>query len=239
MGQRVFGLCRAVNGSNALEPIFAYVRAGRGLNLFLDYDGTLVPIGRGPDDLHVEPALLALLTALARCPLTPTTVLSARPLAALETLFAIPELNLAGIYGLEIRLNGERLTRGAPLSRVRPTLEQLQARSAAAGWLYLKDFLLLGGDDYLEVAPGGANKGQAVTWLLNHTRRPNLLPVVFGDDDNDDQAFAVVQRHGGFAVGVGDRFTLPHATARVESPQMVRQSLQGLLAEAQRSAASG
>jgi trehalose 6-phosphate phosphatase len=263
-----------MNGARELEAVDRHVRAGRGLNLFLDYDGTLVPIGRGPRELVVEPELAALLAGLARYPGFSATVLSARPLSALVALFPIPELNLAGLYGLEIQLEGQRINRGEPPERVRPVLEQLKARwtrliagrsgfwiedkglgvalhasgaepaeardlvrtarEAAAGWLYLKNFLILGGDDYLEVVPGGANKGQAVTWLLAHNKqRPGRLPVYFGDDDNDDQAFAVIQRAGGVAVGVGARFPLPHATTHVESPVVVRQYLKGLLAEAQ------
>src|SRR5262245_56325139 len=103
-----------MNDAHELETIHRQVRAGRGLNLFLDYDGTLVPIGRGPRELAVEPELAALLAGLARNPAFSTTVLSARPLSALAALFPIPELNLAGLYGLEIQLDGQRINRGEP-----------------------------------------------------------------------------------------------------------------------------
>ena len=263
-----------MNDPEVLQAIHGHLGRGGGLNLFLDYDGTLMPIGGGPSELRSEPALVDLLRGLARCPATPTTVLSARPLAALNVLFPIPELTLAGVYGLEIQINGEHLSRAAPLPQVRPVLEHLKsrweqmiagragcwvedkglavalhadgaapaesarlmqaARSDAAGWLAAKDFVMRGGGNYLEVAPGAADKGQAVDWLLRHTPRPDLLPVCFGDDDNDDQAFAVVQRRGGLTIGVGQRCALPHALARVELPDRVRQVLHGILAEAER-----
>jgi len=90
-------------------------------------------------------------------------------------------------------------------------------------------FRILDGDRYLEVAPLMANKGETVDWLLAEYPVSRDLPVGFGDDNKDEAAFAVIQRRGGIAIGVGHRYPLPGVDLRLESPKMVRAWLESFL----------
>jgi trehalose-phosphatase len=92
--------------SNILARILRHLHAGGGLVLFLDYDGTLVPIARTPAEAQPDGALLALLADLARAPAFDTIVLSGRPLSSLQAMLPVPGLTLAGTYGVEIRDGG-------------------------------------------------------------------------------------------------------------------------------------
>ena len=74
-----------------------------------------------------------------------------------------------------------------------------------------------------------ADKGATADWLLTQYGVEHDVPVSFGDDNKDEGVFAVVQRHGGFAIGVGDRYSLPGVDIHLQSPEQVSQWLCGLL----------
>lgn len=80
--------------------------------LFLDVDGCLVDFADAPDAVRVPPRLPALLSALARRLDGAVALVSGRPLAGLDRLFAPLRLPAAGLHGLELR-NGA-LLRPAP-----------------------------------------------------------------------------------------------------------------------------
>lgn len=92
---------------------------------------------------------------------------------------------------------------------------------------------IIQGPRFLEVASVAANKGLAVEWFLQAEQAPDNKLVFFGDDENDDAAFAVIQQRGGLTVGVGRRFTLPHATILIDSPAQVHEWLRTILEAAQ------
>lgn len=71
--------------------------------LFLDVDGTLLPIADRPDDVQVPTELLALLTELQRNLDGALALVSGRSIADLDRLFAPLQLPAAGIHGLERR----------------------------------------------------------------------------------------------------------------------------------------
>lgn len=259
--------------SNILTGILRHLRAGGRLALFLDYDGTLVPIARTPGEARPDDALLALLADLARAPAFDAIVLSGRPLASLQAMLPVPGLTLAGTYGVEVRRDGKVVTRGVDAAQIRPVVEQVKsewarliaerggfmledkglaialharwaepaeagfvletARAAATRLLPGQHFRILGGDRFLEAAPAAAHKGQTVDWLLDQRHDPGVLPVYFGDDDKDEEAFAVVRRRGGLPIGVGARFPLESALERLPSPEAVRAWLRKFLTEAQ------
>ncbi len=107
-----------------------------------------------------------------------------------------------------------------------------RARLAASRLMPADRGRLLGGDRFLEVAPAAANKGEAVAWLLDHGGLTDALPIYFGDDDKDEEAFATVRQRGGIPIGVGSR-KLAHALEYLPSPEVVRAWLQHLAMEAE------
>lgn len=80
--------------------------AGRGLAVFLDYDGTLTPIVERPEAAVLNEDVRAVLRALARrCPLA---VVSGRDLSDVRGRVGIPELYYAGSHGFDIEGPGVR-----------------------------------------------------------------------------------------------------------------------------------
>lgn len=248
--------------SGVLANIRRQLRAGRRLVLFLDYDGTLVPIARTPDEARPDRALLRLLNDLTHVSLIRTIILSGRPLSSLQAMLPIPGLILAGTYGMEVQWEGKVMTRGVSLAQIRPVIAQVKtewegltdkrsgflledkglaialharwadpteadtvlnaARVTATQMISSDYFRILGGDHFLEVAPVAAHKGHTVEWLLDQIHAAGALLVYFGDDDKDEEAFAVIRQRGGIAIGVGQRYELAQADARIASPEVVR-----------------
>ena len=94
----------------------------------------------------------------------------------------------------------DRLVRLADRARLRR-----RALRALAPWLARKKVALVSGKRVLEARPAGAwNKGTAVIRLLRRPWARRRVPVYFGDDRTDFDAFRVV-RNRGFAVRVGGR----------------------------------
>ena len=74
-----------------------------GWALFLDVDGTLIEIADHPAAVRVEPRVIGVLTALTRATDGAVALVSGRPVAALDRLFAPLVLPAAGLHGLERR----------------------------------------------------------------------------------------------------------------------------------------
>lgn len=108
------------------------------------------------------------------------------------------------------------------LARARAQAEK--ALNAAAPGL----FRLLGGHKFLEIGPTLAHKGRTVEYLLEIYPPDDHLLVYLGDDDKDEEAFAVVQARGGLALRVGDAGHPTSADCRLPSPQAARQWLAAL-----------
>jgi alpha,alpha-trehalase len=86
------------------------------------------------------------------------------------------------------------------------------------------------GDMVAEVIPSNTGgKGYAIDHLLGQLKDKSLMPIYFGNDPSDEEAFFVVRRAAGASILVGaDRDT--HAEYRVSGPQGVIEAL-GMLAE--------
>ncbi|MFW5714144.1 MAG: trehalose-phosphatase [Brevefilum sp.] len=96
------------------------------LVLFLDYDGTLADFAKYPDILEPNAEVLKLLNALMACENVTTAIVSGRSLAQLQKLIPIPNLIMAGSYGLEIQLNANRIYYPLNFKKIRPALEELK-----------------------------------------------------------------------------------------------------------------
>lgn len=87
---------------------------------------------------------------------------------------------------------------------------------------------VLGGHKFLEIGPQLAHKGRTVAHLLERYPWPAALPLYLGDDDKDEQAFGVIQAHGGMAVLVAPAPRDTGADCRIASPQAARDLLSAL-----------
>ena len=71
--------------------------------LFLDFDGTLVPIAARPQDVRVPPWVLPTLQALATRLQGALAIVSGRPIEQLDAFLAPLYLPMAGAHGAEYR----------------------------------------------------------------------------------------------------------------------------------------
>lgn len=94
--------------------------------VFLDVDGTLLDLGERPSDVTLRPGLTHTLGALRH--VVPVALVSGRPIAELDRLFAPLVLPAAGQHGAE-RRSADGRTHRAPVSR--PALERAKALLAA------------------------------------------------------------------------------------------------------------
>jgi trehalose 6-phosphate phosphatase len=92
-------------------------------------------------------------------------------------------------------------------------------------------FRLLGGHKFLEIGPRLAHKGRTVDDLLDRFPWPGALVLYLGDDDKDEEAFAVIKSRGGIAVLVAAEPRATEADWRLESPQAARCWLETLPAQ--------
>lgn len=94
--------------------------------LFLDYDGTLADFATTPDEILPDQALISLIQQLVSQPDIRVTVISGRRLAHVQTLIPVPNILIAGTYGLELRTtNGDTIHR-VDYEEVRPLLDELK-----------------------------------------------------------------------------------------------------------------
>jgi trehalose-phosphatase len=90
-------------------------------------------------------------------------------------------------------------------------------------------FRLLGGHKFLEIGPRLAHKGRTVEYLLARWPWPGAQILYLGDDDKDEEAFDVIQTHGGLAIVVSREPRETQADFRLESPAHTRRWLGELL----------
>jgi trehalose 6-phosphate phosphatase len=103
------------------------------------------------------------------------------------------------------------------------------ARQEAASLPGRGAYRILGGRRFLEVAPIVADKGQSVAVLLDQFPLQDGCLVYVGDDDKDEEAFAVVREKGGIPVVVARRQRRTQALYRLPSPFAVRRLLRSLV----------
>ncbi|HZY78252.1 MAG TPA: bifunctional alpha,alpha-trehalose-phosphate synthase (UDP-forming)/trehalose-phosphatase [Cyclobacteriaceae bacterium] len=84
----------------------SYQQANKKL-LFLDYDGTLVPIAALPGNAHPSAELLSLLKTLSNDPSTEVVIISGRNFQILEKWLGHLSIHLVAEHGASLRLKGE------------------------------------------------------------------------------------------------------------------------------------
>jgi trehalose 6-phosphate phosphatase len=105
-----------------------WVGKASSLWLFLDYDGTLADFSPNPARLERDPELVRLIRQLAAVPRFRVTLISGRPLGALQELLPVSGIFLAGVYGIDIQTPaGDTIQRG-DYGSIRPFLERARSR---------------------------------------------------------------------------------------------------------------
>src|SRR5450755_2708656 len=91
--------------NDAAADIFAEFDA-KSIALLLDVDGTLIDIAPSPNEVHVAEDLRDSLARLTRATGGALALVSGRPIADLDALFAPLKLPAIGGHGAELRLRG-------------------------------------------------------------------------------------------------------------------------------------
>ncbi len=94
-------------GDNCWAKIRKRLAEADGLYIFLDYDGTLVPIRRRPSLALLSPAVRSLIRRLSGMPKTFVGIVTGRSLADIRRLVGIRGILYGANHGLELSLNGE------------------------------------------------------------------------------------------------------------------------------------
>jgi trehalose-6-phosphatase len=97
------------------------------------------------------------------------------------------------------------------------------------------DLLLFEGPRFLEVAPAGTSKAEAVDLVLKTYPWEKAGVAMFRDDDKDEIAFELISMLGGISVRVSDEPVQSHAVFRLVSPSQVRKLLEELALDVEES----
>jgi len=220
-----------------MRPLFACWKeiaeragSGRGIALFLDFDGTLAAIRPRPDMVRVHPALRRVLAALAGSRPFRVWVISARRRADVQARVGVGAIRYLGLYGWE-----RDASVPPPYCPILHVKAALRAALAAHPPLWIEDKRYTVAVHYrgapealrhmaeervrravepwrshLRIVPGKCvwevvprelgDKGAAVRRELAALPR-TVVPVYVGDDLSDEPAFASVAH--GIAVRVG------------------------------------
>jgi len=107
-----------------------------------------------------------------------------------------------------------------------------QAREIVERELPQEQFRILGGYKFLEVAPLLAHKGRTVSYLIKKYPLPDSQMLYFGGHDTDEEAFEIVNTHGGITIKVISESQSSQPTRAqytLESPAAVHAWLEALL----------
>src|SRR5690349_1603711 len=89
---------------SALENVHEIARSGKQLAVFLDYDGTLTPIVRHPEDAWLSDSMQQTLRSLAAR--VPVAILSGRDLDDVRSRVLVDGIVYAGSHGFDISGSG-------------------------------------------------------------------------------------------------------------------------------------
>lgn len=102
MVTRVSGLDYPKHVSEEVDLLARALGSAASVHLFLDYGGTLVPVGAGPA-ARPEPEVLRKIKQISDVESFSTFVLSGRTVDELDKLLGVPNIGLVGQRGFEIR----------------------------------------------------------------------------------------------------------------------------------------
>ncbi len=202
--------------------------------LFLDFDGTLVPIAPEPGQIDVPDNLAARLVRLAGTVEQALALVSGRAIDDLTQFVGSPPLYRAGSHGAHvIGPDGEIIRAADPIpSETKAALkdyasrhglyfedkphgaglhsrkvpEKFEAMAAFARQVAERHELACKtGKQVVELVQPGADKGGAVRLLMQQPEFAGRTPIFLGDDVTDEDGFAACADAGGFGIAVGER----------------------------------
>lgn len=205
------------------------------VTLFLDFDGTLVELAPGPDDVYVTDTLPPLLVEVSRRLGGRLAIVSGRAVEWLQDV-GLGAHVLSGTHGTEVLWPGgtvERTARPPQLDEIDAAFHAfaedrpgviVESKTLAAGLHFRKApehgeashalAAELARASGLAVQPGkmmvelrlpGGSKGTAVEALMEREPFRGTVPVFLGDDVTDEEGFRAAEAHGGFGITVGER----------------------------------
>jgi trehalose-6-phosphatase len=227
-----------------IPDFWRQVRNANDRFLGLDYDGTLAPFAIDPMQAKPLPGIADLFRDLVAGGQTQVAIISGRPVAEVMTLLNNPPVTIIGSHGYEHCSVGGRCVVRQPTSEQLQGLLEIQSgiqrrnygcklaavaveEEIAATWgvlalRYTLECRRFNGG--VEFRCSGWNKGDALITLLD--RQPeDALAVYLGDDETDEDAFAVI-RGRGVGIKVGDPFWPTAAQGYLPNCQAVAGFLQ-------------
>ncbi|MFI5305103.1 MAG: trehalose-phosphatase [Nitrospiria bacterium] len=165
----------------SLENLKNEIR-GKHLILFVDFDGTLLPIQRDPKKVFLSAEAKMILSVLSRT--IPVTIISGRSLKELKRKVGIPEINLSGNHGLEIEgpagfyLNSEAILSYHTITKV---CSLLNDTFKADPGIFIEDKGLSLSIHYNQIpAERHSEINQSILFALRHYLKSNKIRVSRG-----------------------------------------------------------
>ncbi|XP_051185544.1 uncharacterized protein [Lolium perenne] len=194
------------------------IARGKKILIFLDYDGTISPINDIPAEATIPSDIREAVQKAAE--LFPTSIVSGRRIEKLKNFVKLDNVHYAGSHGQEIVMDW--------------TLVEKLVEDAKAAFEGLE---MTRGHMVLELrAQTGLNKGTAVKYLINHILgklgldRSEVLPMYFGDDVTDEDAFEVLrEKKLGFGVLISEEPRESKALYSLKNPLEVKRFLNELV----------
>lgn len=220
------------------------------LSLFLDFDGTLVPIAPEPGAIAVPARLPGLLERAAERLDRRLVLVSGRTIADIDGHLGAHEIPVVGSHGLEARLakaagwaaepvDGDALEAAlrARLGDAPGILIERKRFGLAVHFRRAPDSAALvetataqaaerfglarkPGKMVVELTARGDDKGDAVRRIMARPGFSGTRPLYVGDDRTDEDGFAAAHELGGLGVLVGERDPT-RAGARLPGPRAV------------------
>nr|WP_298927056.1 trehalose-phosphatase [uncultured Erythrobacter sp.] len=205
------------------------------MSLFLDFDGTLVELAPGPDDIRPRSGMADDLAALSQRLDGRAAIVSGRGLSDIEQHIGPLPIAGAGSHGSDIRsADGNTLGEGAhglpeaierelrafasdnsldyehkPHGGALHYRSKPQAGEAAHAFAeqlaHKHGWAAQSGKCVVEIVAKSANKGSAVATFLQVSPFAGSRPFFIGDDLTDEAGFAACAKAGGGGILVGDR----------------------------------
>lgn len=203
--------------------------------MFLDLDGTLVPLAPRPELIEVDDELRRLILRLRDRLGGRLAMISGRALDNLDAHLELPALAAAGSHGLE-RRSADGTEHRAPrtsavdaairdidrLALQRGLVAEHKPAGAAVHFRERPDveqdvseqvsaigrrhgLAVQKGSMVREVRLPGNDKGDAIRRFMAEQPFASGTPVVLGDDLTDESAFSAARDLGGFGILVGER----------------------------------
>lgn len=218
-------------------PPLADLAAQTAVALFLDFDGTLVPIASGPDAIEVPLGLAGNLEVLSRILSGRLALVSGRSLDDLTRYIGGPAIYRAGSHGAARQTPAGAWLGEPPKALPAAAIAAIEEFAAhknlhfepkshgaalhfrarpelaeeAAGFAQE-----LAGDHGLQVKHGksvvelvrpGGGKDGAVRTFMAEPAFAGAMPIFVGDDVTDEDGFLAAADLGGFGIAVGERIS--------------------------------